>query len=257
LILECTGDGIEGGRNLLSHKCATRSHLLGLLRNGVRSSTVENLQPIGDLRAHTVVHVSLGALDVIVEIVSEGLQEVDGLEDILGIQMVIEEDHRNETVAFHILQAREVLQFHGGFSVSELDGRHASHVLSSVSKLLQEDLGEHSISILREGNGEDDGAAVILGLQVDGLIATVINGDDLAVALLGSNICKDLLERSSEQMALQVADLQGEVLGILRGVGKVNTEGDVVTLLRGGLKHRTIDLLQILLTTQAQQLTGA
>ena len=148
---------------------------------------------------------------MVMEIVSESFQEVDSLENVLGVQVLVEKNHRNEAVAFHILQTRVVLQLHGGFSVSEFDGRNSAHALTSIGEFLQEDLGENSISIFGESNGEDNSATVILGLQVDRFIATVVNSHNLAVALLGNNVSEDLFERSGEEMTLQVTDFQGKV----------------------------------------------
>lgn len=59
------------------------AHLLLLAGlEGLGTSAVEDLQPAGNLGAHAVVHVSLGALDVIVEVVAECDQQVDGLDEV-------------------------------------------------------------------------------------------------------------------------------------------------------------------------------
>ena len=157
-------------------------------------------------------HVGLGALNVVVEVVAERLQKVDGLENILRVQVLLEDNHGDEAVALNVLQASVVLQLEWGLLVLKVNGGNTTHVLAGVSKLLQEDLSEDGIRIIREGNGVDNSAAISLGLQVDGLIASVVQSDNLGAGSLGNNVSEDLLERRSKQVALEVADLQGEVL---------------------------------------------
>ncbi len=69
------------------------AHLLLLAGlEGLGTSAVEDLEPAGNLGAHAVVHVRLGALDMIVEIVAECDQQVDGSNDVALGEVLLEHD---------------------------------------------------------------------------------------------------------------------------------------------------------------------
>lgn len=66
--------------SISSHKSSARDGLaLGGARGGVRARAVEHLEQVAGLGAHARVHVHLGALDVVVQVVAEHVQQVDGV----------------------------------------------------------------------------------------------------------------------------------------------------------------------------------
>lgn len=83
------GRALAGKSRLLEGLASDGSLLLGLERLGL--GTVEDLEQRVDALAHAVVHVRLRALDVVHEVVAEGLDVVDGLIAVLGLEVRLEE----------------------------------------------------------------------------------------------------------------------------------------------------------------------
>ena len=121
---------------------------------------------------------------------------------------------------------------------------------ASIDELLQEDLAKDAIRLFAEDGAEDDSDSVVTGLDVDGLLFTVVNGSDLTSLLntLGRSLrgvlggffvesgvfVKGLFEGGSHGVALQQAESGNEVVAsILLGgeVLEVDFYGKVVALL--------------------------
>jgi hypothetical protein len=81
---------------LLSLKGTTRSQLLFFLFEWLGASAVEHLKPGRHSLSHACMHVGLGAFDVVVEVVTEVLGKVDGLEHVLGLQVLLEQNYYNK-----------------------------------------------------------------------------------------------------------------------------------------------------------------
>jgi len=75
---------------------SSNSFLLGIL--GFRLGSIEDLQEGSDSVSHSGVHEGFGTLDVVVEIVTEGLDIVNCLLLLVASNVRLEEDERDEAI---------------------------------------------------------------------------------------------------------------------------------------------------------------
>lgn len=231
--------------------CAPQEYLVGMLEGSSTGGlllldyvlllcSVQDLEELADSESHSRVHVGLGALDVVVEIVSEDLNVRDTVLSSRGNQ-VSREEHKGDVT--HVVGVRRGLD-----NVPDLQRRlllrvqHLGGVLdgssSSIHKFLQEDLSEDSIGLVLEDGGENDGDSVVAWSHVNGLLVSVVDCHDLVIGLLGSvqvlalgscllsqlvELVKSLFEWCSKSVSLQQSYLVDQLVSLLgvRGNGAV------------------------------------
>jgi len=133
---------------------------------------------------------------VVVEVVSEGLDVVDGSFAVL--EMGLEKNKHNKALGFFGSHSRNTLQLLWRFSGSEGHSGSAVKVSSSIRELLQEDTGKDLIVGIFKVDGEDDGDGVGTTFDVDGFIVTIIDGDDTGGWRSSQSGLECLLEGSSQ-----------------------------------------------------------
>lgn len=222
---------------------APREYLVGMLEGSSTGSlllldhilllcSVQHLEELADSESHSRVHVGLGALDVVVEVVSEDLNVRDTVLSSRGNQ-VSREEHKSDVS--HVVGVRRGLDH-----IPDLQRRlllrvqHLGGVLdgssSSINEFLQEDLSEDSVGFVLENGGEDDGHSVVAWSHVDGLLVSVVDGHDLVIRLLGSvqilalggsllsqlvELVKGLLEWRGKRVSLEQSNLVDQLVSLL------------------------------------------
>jgi len=161
-----------------------------------RSGSVQNLKQTVHSRSHAGVQMRLRAFDVIVEVVSEGLDVVDGSFAVLEVGL--EKNKHNKALGFFGSHSRNTLQLIWRFSGSKCHSGSAVEVSSSIRELLQEDTGKDLIVGIFKVDGEDDGDGVGTTFDVDGFIVTIIDGDDTGGWRSSQSGLECLLEGSSQ-----------------------------------------------------------
>lgn len=248
-------------------KSSATSSLL-LLDHILLLSSVQHLQELTDSESHSRVHVRLGALDMVVEVVSENLNVRNAVFSSRRNQMS-REQHKGDVS--HVVSVGGRLD-----NVPDLQRRlllrveHLRGVLdgssSSINKLLQKHLSENSIGLVLEDGREDDGHSVVRRSHVDGLLVSVVNSHDLVVGLLGSvQVCtlsssllseriklvKRLLEGSGKRVSLEQCNLVDQLLSLFRvrrdrAVGEVQQQRNVVSRFRLGQELAVLPLEDLL-----------
>lgn len=121
---------------------------------------------------------------------------------------------------------------------------------SGVNEFLQENFAVHAVCLLFKDCAEDDGHAVVRGLDVDSLLVAVVDSSHTATlsytlrcglgCVLGSLLVqssilvKCLLKRCGHGVALEQADLPHQLILLLLALGqvlKVDLHAEVVALL--------------------------
>lgn len=137
-------------------------------------------------------------------------------------------------------------------TASRLDSRHAVQLQrgvvaeddlrgildgapSRIDELLDEDLAEHAVRLLAEDGAEDDGDAVVAGLDVDGLLVAVVDGHNIPALFdtLGRLLAGVLGRLVPELVVLLVSVLEGGGHGVALHEGNLHDEV-VALLLLGG-----------------------
>mmetsp|Transcript_49745 Transcript_49745/g.125032 ORF Transcript_49745/g.125032 Transcript_49745/m.125032 type:complete len:299 (-) Transcript_49745:200-1096(-) len=248
----CGGGGGVGGMvggglhaaSSLAHERAARHDLLLFCLERLGARTIQHLQHVVHAVAHALVHVPLGALDVVVQVVAEVLHVVDGPVLVLLCKMVLEENNSNKREVLATDDARDVLELVGRLVDGVLHRRRVADGAARVLELLQENFCEDLITRILEFDSKQANNTVTLGADVQRLALTVVDGDDILAGAARVARGEHLLEHRGQEVALEVAQLQGE-LGFLstRNCSQVDAQGDIVLVLSLGLEC-TINLLQ-------------
>lgn len=248
--LECSsGDGLLLSYDLIS--CSVQN-----LPSSVSSLVFfSHLEERSDSVSHSGVNESLGALDVVVEVVTEGLDVVDrllllGSTDVRGKENCIGQrlsslqlTKRDITLRVSCLEVLDTLELKRGLFLTVSDRRCVRHGLASVGILLEEHFGKDDIINILESDGEDNDGSVTLGLDVDGLVVTVVDLDKWTSTLLGLYVGEYLVKGGSEGVSLEEGNIVDNLVQVGGRGSEVNLECGVVSTLSGHLQG-SVDLLQ-------------
>lgn len=180
---------------------------LFLLVSTLGLGTVEDLEELGNASPHARVHVSLGTLDMVVEVITEELELSDGgVTDGTGSKVPGEEDKGDKvdtTGLGDLGQFGEVFELEWGLpGVKDGRGILKGELLTGIDKFLKEDLSKDPIRLFPEDGGEDDGDTVGLSTDIDGLLLTVVNGHEVGVSDLLIMLIKGPGEGSGQDEGL-------------------------------------------------------
>jgi len=170
---------------------------------------------------------------MVVQVVSEGLDVVDGLLSLGSGNVGLEQHERDVSVSLSNLQISDSLELHGRLLLRIGNRGSIRHGSSGVLVFLQEDLGEDDIVQVLELDRKDDNASIRLGLEEKGLIVSVSDLDQLT-GLLGLDVGKDRVKGSRKSVSLHQSDLSRELGAILRGRCQIDLDSDIVASFRGG-----------------------
>lgn len=156
------------------------------------------LEEISSSLSHSRVDVGLRCLDVVVEIITKSLDVRNDIGHSLRSKVSREEDWENISLcalaeqrprtksdvadlsSSSVSDTWNILQLKG-WIVPEEDLRGVlDSSPSCVDELLDKDLAEHSVGLFPEDSAEDDGNSVVAGLDINGLLLSVVNGLDRA-----------------------------------------------------------------------------
>lgn len=220
---------LASGSRLLEGAARGSLLLLGQILLG----TVENLEELIDTVAHASVQVRLGALDVVVQVVSELDNHIDG--SLLGrsLEVAVEKDHANITIS---LETTDAAQLSRRVLLREIDGGSTTDGLLKLlqkqitsgtcrrsrsaesSTNLKENLTNDDIIGILEVDGKEDGHTILaLCLKENALGTTVRDIQQLSYGV-GFHALEDKIERSGKQVALDKRDRGGQLLCDSQGV---------------------------------------
>jgi len=197
------------------------------------------------------VEVSLGALDVIVQVVAEGEEDVASALTLGGGVVTSLEKERSIAVSVGADAGKL------GWRILEVGvaGRSTGHVLA---ELVEEHVAEDDIILIIEVDGEDDDDAVTVLLEPDGLVGAVVDLNDLATSGALSGLIHHLVKDGGKEVAGHARGKTRDLSGIGLGVDLADgdADGNVVLGLGAGQKA-AVDLLEVLLAAVGLDLIPA
>lgn len=228
----------------LADECSlggTTSLVRGELCRRLLLCTVENLKEGLDTSTHADVEVSLGALDVVVEVVTEGHEDIsDGLTLGRGVVTALEEE---SDIAIS-LETRDAGELRGRILEIDIAGRSTLNHLADFS---HKDTADNNIIRIIKADREDDSHTVVVLLEPDALAGTVVDLEHLGAGstllctadIVVEDRCKDVTGETRHSACLLHSLL---LLGLARDV---NTDRDIVVGLGLGHEHGSVDLLEV------------
>jgi len=215
------------------------------------TGTVKNLEERADASTHADVQVSLGALDVIVEVVAESKNNIaSGLT--LGRSVVTSLKKERSITVSTSADARKL-----GWRILEIGVASGctGHVLA---ELVEEHVAENDIILIIKVDGEDDDDTITVLLEPDGLVGAVVDLNDLATSSTLRSLIHHLVKDGSKKVARhargKTRDLGSISLRINLADG--DADGDIVLGLRASQKA-AVNLLEVLFTTVGLDLIPA
>jgi len=206
------------------------------------ASTVENLKEGADASTHADVEVSLGALDVVVEVVTESQDDIaSGLTLGRGVVTSLEKEGG---VAVGAGAAASKLGW-GILEVGVASGC-TGHVLA---ELVEEDVAKDDIILIIKVDGEDDDDTVTVLLEPDGLVGAVVDLNDLATSSTLRGLIHHLVKDRGEEVARHAGGKTRDLssIGLRVDLADGDTNGKVVLGLGLG-KEAAVNLLEVFLT---------
>ena len=119
-----------------------------------------------------------------VKVISEGLDGGDDLRSVPVVHVVVKQHERDiRDVSFPSLNTN-LLQLKRRLPLGKPHSRGSSHGSPRLTKLLEEDLGQHLVTLALKPNNENDSQPFFSRDEVDSFGAiTVVNGDRLLAGL--------------------------------------------------------------------------
>jgi len=215
------------------------------------TGTVKNLEERADASTHADVQVSLGALDVIVEVVAESKNNIaSGLT--LGRSIVTSLKKERSITVGTSADARKL-----GWRILEIGVASGctGHVLA---ELVEEHVAENDIILIIKVDGEDDDDTITVLLEPDGLVGAVVDLNDLATSSTLRSLIHHLVKDGSKKVARHARSKAGDLgsISLRINLADGDADGDIVLGLRASQKA-AINLLEVLLTTVGLDLIPA
>jgi len=175
------------------------------------------------------VDVSLGTLDVIVKIVSERVDQIDGV--VSGVIVGVSGEEYERDVADVVADAGlRVLQLHRRLSVREEDLRCRLGRFAALFELLHKYFADHYVVLVLEDGREDYSHSIRSRLHEHRLFVPIV--DDSPLLAFGSVLLKleVLLEDRRETVPLQETRLLDQLFVILRQTLQIEEQRHVIAL---------------------------
>jgi len=214
------------------------------------ASTVKNLKKRLNTLTHADVEVSLGALDVIVQVVTEGQNDiacgftlgrsiVTGLENEGSITVSARAD--TSKLGWRILKI-------------SIAGRSTLDVLAEFVK---EHMTKDDIISIIKVDGEDHSDTITVLLEPNRFVGTIVDLNDLATSSTLRSLVHHLVKNRSKKVAGHARSKTSKLCSFsLRVDLDGDADGDIILWLRGN-KKAAINLLEIFLTTVGLDLIPA
>jgi len=197
------------------------------------------------------VEVSLGALDVVVQVVTEGEDNIAGVLTLVGLIVTSLKKEGSITVSVKVADASKL-----GWRILQVGvaSRGTGHVLA---ELVEEHVAKDDIILIIKVDGEDNDDTVTVLLEPDRLVGAVVDLDDLATSGTLRSLVHHLVKDGCEEVARHARSKTSELGSLSLGV---NLDGDGKSEIILGLradKKTAVDLLEVLLTTVGLNLIPA
>jgi len=198
------------------------------------------------------VQVSLGALDVIVQVVTEGEHNIAGVLALVGLVVTSLKKERGIAVS---VEAADASKLGWGILQVGVAGRGTGHVLA---ELVEEHVAKDDIILIIESDGEDDDNAVAVLLEPDRLVGAVVDLDDLAAGSALRGLVHHLVEHGGKEVARHARGKTRDLgcIGLGVNLAESDGDGDIKLGLRAGQKA-AVDLLEVLLAAVGLDLIPA
>lgn len=201
--------------------------------------TVKHLKEEVNSRTHTDMEVRLRALNVIMHIISKLDELIDGQISLLG--GIVSALHKERCIAMSA-EVTDTLELGGRVLEVDVD---SGRTLDKLAHLSQEHTADNSVIRIVKEDAENDDDTVVVLLEPDRLVGTVVDLNELAITTAGSSLVEHGVENASEHVTGKTRGLGGKGVGFL-GVHLLegNLDGEVVAGLRRGEK-RPVHLLDV------------
>jgi len=216
------------------------------------TSTVENLKKGRHTSTHANVEISLGALDVIVEVVTESKNNITSV--IALARLIVTSLKKERSIAVSVKAAdasklrRRILQV-------GVAGRSTRHVLA---ELIQENMAKDDIIRIIKEDGEDDNNTITILLEPDRLLRTVVDLNNLATRSTLAGLFHHLVKNRGKKVAGHTRSKTSNLgsVSLRMSLANANSNGDIILGLRTSQKA-AVDLLEVFLTTVGLNLIPA
>jgi hypothetical protein len=150
---------------------------LSLLLLVLGPGTAQHLEEVGSSLSHTRVDISFWGLDMVMKVITESLNMRNNIGHALRSKMAGEEDecHVANISRPSVLDSWDTLQFKGSIVPEQHLGSILNGPPSSIDELLNKYLSKYTVGLFTEDSAEDDSNSVVAGLNVDGLLLTVVD----------------------------------------------------------------------------------
>jgi len=215
------------------------------------TSTVKNLKERANTSAHTDVEVSLRALDVIVQVVAEGQDDVASALT-LG-RGVVTSLKKEGSITVSTSAATSKL----GWRILEVGvaSRCTRHVLA---ELVKEDVTKDDIILIIKVDGEDDNDTITVLLEPDRFVGAIVDLNDLATSSTLRSLIHHLVEDGSKQVAGHAGSKTRDLSSISLRINRADSDADGHIVLGFGTSQKAaINLLEVLLATVGLDLIPA
>lgn len=143
----------------LRHSLFIRRLLLG-------TCPVQHLQELRRLRPHPAVNVRFRTFYVVVQVVAEHVDQVDGVFPCGALRDMPRKQHKRHVADFVVDRRARVLQLHWGFPMAEEDRGRRVGCPQSLLQLLHEHLPDDDVVFVAETSAEHHGDSVGFRLYI-------------------------------------------------------------------------------------------
>jgi len=198
------------------------------------------------------VQVSLGALDVIVQVVAEGEKNIASALALVGLIVTSLKKERGVAVGVEVADTSKL-----GWRILQVGiaSRSTGHVLA---ELVEEHMAENDIILIIKGDGEDNNNTVTVLLEPDGLVGAVVDLNDLATSSTLRSLVHHLVKNGCKKVTRHTRSKTRNLgsISLRIDLAKGDGDGDVVLGL-GTSEKAAVNLLEVLLATVGLNLIPA
>jgi len=196
------------------------------------------------------VEVSLGALDVIVQVVTEGQDDV-ACSLTLGRGIVTSLKNEGSITVSTRADASEL-----GWRILKI-GIAGRSTLDALAEFVKEHVAKDDIISIIKVDGEDDSDTIAVLLEPNGFVGTIINLNELTARGALRGLVHHLVKNRGKKVA---GHARSKTSNLCSFSLRVNLDGDAdgdIILWLGGNKKAAINLLEVLLTAVSLDLIPA
>jgi len=198
------------------------------------------------------VQVSLGALDVIVQVVAEGEHNITSVLTLVGLVVTSLKKERGIAVSVEVADTSKL-----GWRILQVSiaSRSTGHVLA---ELVEEHMAENDIILIIKVDGEDHDDTITVLLEPDRLVGAVVDLNDFATRSALRSLVHHLVKNRGKKVAGHARSKTRDLGCISLREDLANRDGDGEVVLGLGTSEKAaVHLLEVFLATVCLNLIPA